>query len=196
MLPIKLPGSASPPIRTACWLEEGDFHVFWATLSLVWNALLFCLFLLVSFTEIMRASWRSSPTKKQIISVEMSEYGTRSQKTGKSQEQHRSEMITAPIGVNFTSLLEKLSQSSQTSSLYRAEEKLFEIPWLVNTCCFYHPSCSLVFEMHSLSRPFPSAALSFPLSSSVPLQGGRARWVTKVSRLSCQHRFHVGCVRD
>lgn len=58
-------------------------------------------------------------------------------------------------------------------------------------CSHRHPSCSLTFKMCRLSRPFPSAASLVPLPSGVPLGGKRGGRVTKVSRLSCQHRFHV-----
>lgn len=55
------------------------------------------------------------------------------------------------------------------------EKKLFEILRLVKTCRLHcsrhHPSCSLAFDTHRLGRPFPSVALSLPLSSGVPLQG-------------------------
>ena len=54
-----------------------------------------------------------------------------------------------------------------------------------------HPSCSLTFEMHILNRPLTSSAAALPLSAGVPPRGGRDRRVAGVSRLSCQHRFHV-----
>lgn len=74
-------------------------------------------------------------------------------------------------------------------------KKLLEIPWLVKTCCFHcsrcHPSCSLAFEMHRLSRPFPSTALSLPLSSGVPLRWGGVTGSRRLAGWAVSTGFHV-----
>lgn len=107
----------------------------------------------------------------------------------KSKSRDTSKTPTAPTLVIFPSPRVRQNNSNK----FIVHSKLFEIPWLVKTRCFHcsrHPSCSLAFKKHALNRPFPPAASSLPLSNGVPLleKGGG---VTRVSRLSCQHRFHV-----
>lgn len=56
-------------------------------------------------------------------------------------------------------------------------------------CSHRHPSCFLTFEM---CRPtFPLRSLGGSSSQWRSFGGKRGGRVMKVSRLSCQHRFHV-----
>lgn len=54
-----------------------------------------------------------------------------------------------------------------------------------------HQSYSPTFEEHRLRRPFPSVALSLPLSSSVRLEWGRGRTGQEGQQVELSAQVHV-----
>lgn len=115
-------------------------------------------------------------------------------KTKQSKDQHKLETITAPILVIFPSLRERLNNSNKTNSLYTVKKATRDSLTSKNMLLPLQPPPSILFPRISNA----SSESTFPLRGLVtssfqwcPTSGGRGDWVTKVSRLSCQHRFHV-----
>lgn len=82
--------------------------------------------------------------------------------------------VTACVSLHHYTTTPESDNTIGVRQLSYMVKKLCEIPRLVKTCCFHrschHPSCSLAFQMHRLSRPFPSVTMSLPLSIDIPVQ--------------------------
>lgn len=174
-------------------MEEQDCHVFTGELSWFWHHLVYICWCLLATSWQLWAGWRCRLVEKnsQIFIIETSQDENRCQKI----HTIKSETLFVLILCVSPSLKGRLGHSNRTGLSYVDEKKaIWDSLTSKNMLLPTQPPPSILFPLIWNA----SSESTFPLRGRVTssLQWcltpeGRARRVTKVRKLSCQHRFHI-----